>query len=289
MKQVIFAIATIAMVSCAQTVVAQEKKEEEKKKKHSISLGMDGLSIKTRETDSNKHVTVHDERDDEDNESKKPKRFSMNTTVFDLGINLLQDNTNYADPNVQAFLNVPAGKQNENLFSLKPGKSINVNIYPLMVRYAAVRTKGQRIYISTGLGLQLYNFRYDEPITYTQNPAGIVMDTISFKKNKLGMDYLSVPLMLTFKTRLHKKNWLVYGVGVTGGYRICSWTKQVSGQRGKVKGYDAFGTADFNTCVSAEIGLDGVFRVFGTYQLTSMYDNGLDQHPICFGIRFSGI
>ena len=67
MKRSIFAIAAIASLLCAFTLSAQEKKEEKKKKKHAITLGMDGLQI--RERDSVHGVTVHDERDDEDDEA----------------------------------------------------------------------------------------------------------------------------------------------------------------------------------------------------------------------------
>lgn len=222
------------------------------------------------------------------------------TTCFfmDLGVNILKDNTNYADPNVQSFLNVRSNMQNSNLFELRNSKSINVNIYPVMVKYMALKTPGQRIYVSTGLGLQLYNFRYEQPITYTKNPAGIFFDSsMSFKKNKLSLDYLNVPLMLTFKTRIHKDpkgrhkkdTWLVYGAGITEGFRLDSWTKQVSGTNGKVKSHGNFGLADFNTCVTAEFGIDGLFRLYGSYQLTSMYENGIDQHPVSFGVRFCGL
>jgi hypothetical protein len=95
--------------------------------------------------------------------------------------------------------------------------------------------------------------------------------------------------MLTFKTRFDKKHWLVYGVGITEGFRLSSWTKQVSGERGKIKVRDNFSLADFNTCVNAEIGIEGMLRFYASYQLTSLYDNNLGHHPICFGFRFSGI
>ena len=166
-----------------------------------------------------------------------------------------------------------------------------------MVKFRALKTEGQRIYLSSGIGFQFYNFRFENPITYAKNPARVTMDTIVFTKDKLAMNYLNIPLMLTFKTRFHKgdsgksKNdkWLVYGFGVTEGFRIDSWSKQKSGDRGKVKVHDAFGLADFNTCVSAEIGVEGVIRFYASYQVTSLYSNGIDQHPVSFGIRLGGI
>ncbi len=266
------------------SVSAQEKTNAPKnKKRRSVTISNHGIRIE--ETDSSK--TKIGKLDTASQESKS--RFTTSIGPCDIGINILADNTNYADPSVRSYLHVPAAQQNKSLFDLRQGKSINVNVYPIMVSYKAVNTHGQRIYISTGIGLQLYNFRFESPLTFTKNPAGVMLDTISFKKDKLGLDYINVPLMLTFKTRISGKNWLVYGFGITEGYLVAAWNKQVSGARGQVKVHDKFGLADFNTCVSAEIGWQDGFRFYATYQLTSLYNNGIDLHPFSFGLRFSGI
>jgi hypothetical protein len=285
MKRTLCAAAAIAGLLFANITLAQntsDTSDAKKKKDH----GVDELSISNRGvtiTKKNKEVRAADSL------RKENRKFKMSYCLVDLGLNLISDNTNYADPAVKNLLNVPANRQNKSLFDLRTGKSVNVNIYPWMIRYKALKTKGQRIYVSSGIGLQLYNFRYEDPINFNRNPVSVSLDTISFKKNKLALDYLNVPLMLTMKTKLHKDTWLVYGAGITEGFRIDSWTKQVSGQRGKVKESDQFGLADFNTCLSAEIGIEGVFRLFATYQVTNMFQNALEQHPICIGFRFGGI
>jgi hypothetical protein len=282
MKNTLCAVAAIAGLLFANSMYAQEKKDKwgDKHSHDVLTISNKGITIVSNDSTGKPLDTV---------KAEDKHRFTSSVAMVDLGMNMLMDNTNYTDPAVVAFLNVPTAMQNKSLFNLKPSKSINVNIYPWMIKCKALKTNGQRIYISSGIGLQLYNFRYEDQITYTRNPTGIKMDTVSFTKNKLGLDYLNVPLMFTFKTRLAKKTWLVYGAGITEGFRISSWTKQISGERGKVKVHDAFGLADFNTCVSAEIGIEGVFRLYATYQLTSLYENGLDQHPLCIGLRFSGI
>ena len=99
----------------------------------------------------------------------------------------------------------------------------------------------------------------------------------------------TIPLQFTFKTKLAEKAWLVYGVGATGGYRIASWNKQVSPERGKQKNRDEFNFNDFNACVTGEIGLDNIFRVFASYQLTPLHSTALDQRPFTIGLRFGGI
>ncbi len=292
MKSKYCAIIAIAFLLFAGTLSAQTDSTQtgKKKKKYTMSITLPGgLSVQKKDSAVTKAGVIKNGDDDEKNEGKKDPKFKTGMTIFDLGINILKDNTNYANPAVKTFLNVPAGKQNASLFDLRQGKSVNVNVYPLLVRFKALHTHGQRIYITSGLGLQLYNFRYDQPLTYTRYPAAVTLDTISFKKDKLALDYLNVPLMFTFKTRLSKDNWLVYGGGLTEGYRLDSWTKQVSGPRGKVKQHDAYGLADFNTCLTAEFGIENMFRFYATYQLTSLYTNGLDQHPFSFGFRLTGI
>lgn len=298
MKRTFCVIAAIAGLLFANIALAQDSKDKKdpvdqkdteredttthkKKKNHYLSISTDGIHMGMDSTGKNGKKEMVDK--------ERQGRFSNSYALLDLGINLISDNTNYADPSVQSYLKVPAEMRNKSLFDLRTGKSINVNIYPWMLKYMALKTPGQKIYISTGVGLQLYNFRYDEPLTYIKNPPAITLDTIVFKKDKLAIDYLNVPLMVTFKTRISKKKWLTYGVGVTEGYRIGSLNKQVSSARDKVKTRGSFGLADFNTCINAEIGIEGIVRFFASYQLTSMYDNGLDQHPICFGFRLSGI
>ncbi len=284
MKQAICAIVAVAGLFFAQAANAQDKKEEkkdEKKKKTALMISNNGLSI---------------ERTDSTGVKEKEQKQWSTYTNFDIGVNMLQDNTNYNDPAVKSYLNVPASKQNSNLFKLRQSKSININIYPYLKSFRALKTAGQKIYITTGIGMQIYNFRYEDNISYTRNPSTIVMDTLSFSKNKVGIDYLNIPLMFTFKTRLHtnhsnpkKSTWLVYGAGITEGYNIASWTKQKSSEKGKVKMHDDFSFSNFNTCVTAEIGIENILKLYGSYQVTSLYSNGIDQHPICIGIRIGGI
>ncbi len=211
--------------------------------------------------------------------------------LLDIGVNSLNDKTNYKSAGAMNFLKaIPEQLQNENLFSQNSGKSINVNIYPVLLRTRLLKTDHQKLYVSLGVGLQVYNFRFNKDISYRNDvQPTIVMDTVQFSKNKLAINYLSVPLMITSKTLLAPKAWLVYGVGLTAGYRLSSWTKQESGERGKEKNHDQFNFANFNTCVTGEIGVDGYFRLFASYQLTALASNGLDQHPISIGVRCLGI
>ena len=295
MKNTFFAIIAIAGLAFAGNSFAQNNQASDTGRYRTHDL----LTI------SNKGVRIEHTYDGErgrymaerDSLRRDRKSFIVSFAMFDLGVNLLHDNTDYNSPSAMRYLKVAPPDRNSSLFDLRTGKSVNVNIYPCMVKFKALKKPAQRIYVATGIGLQVYNFRYDAPITYTKQPNTLFLDNITFKKDKLALTYLNVPLMFTFKTRIHRdykgrtKNdeWLVYGCGITEGVLLNSWTKQVSHDRGKVKVHDQFGLADLNTCVTGEIGVEGIIRLFTSYQLTSMYGNGLDQHPISFGFRFGGI
>jgi hypothetical protein len=281
----------IVALVVAGTAFSQEgaKKSEDPvtdtaKSKKYISIGSDGIRFGKKTKKDGIYVTGDGGAD------SSHTAFELQFGMLDLGFNYLQDKTNYASAETQAFLNVNQDLKNENLFSLREGKSINVNIYPVMLKYRMLKTKHQRIYLSTGVGLQIYNFRFNKSISYANDTRPmIVMDSISFKKNKVAISYLSIPLMINAKTKLAKDLWLTYGVGITGGYRIASWTKQISDERGKDKNHDAFNFNNFNSCITAEFGIDGYFRLYGSYQITALHESSLQQYPVAIGVRFLGI
>lgn len=265
----------IATILFSTASFAQSDKNKHKK---NVTIGTGGITV-------NKDSSTLSGDGKDDNE-----KFNVHWGMLDLGINTLQDNTNYNSPAAQNFLNVPANMKNSNLFNLDQGKSINVNVYPIVTKYRLLKTHNQRIYLMSGVGFQIYNFRFTKSVTYANNTnPEVFLDSIGFRKNKLAVNYLTIPLELVFKTRVGSKNWLVYGVGVTGGYRLNSWMKQESSERGKQKDHDKFNLSNFNSCLMGEIGLDGYFRLYATYQVTALQENSLDQHPFSIGVRFMGI
>lgn len=239
--------------------------------KDKIILSTDGLSIETQKG--------------------KDRDFGIEFAGIDIGINSLQDKSDYGSLAAKNLLQVPTAYQNENLFNIRSGKSWNVNIWPVLAKWRIVKTNSQKIYFGTGVGLQMYNFRFNRPVTYINQVTPMVyLDTVNtITKNKLGFTYLSIPLMFTFKTRAAEKAWLVYGVGITGGYRLSSWTKQISNQQGLQKNHDKFNFSDFNSCITAEFGLDNYFRLYASYQITPLQENALAQHPFSIGLRFGGM
>lgn len=289
MKSIITIITLLGICLCASAqdmTGAATADAKEKKKGGSVYIGSGGIRYERGARDSIKH------------------RFEIQFGMLDLGINALVDHSNYNPMAAGAgvwntnYLQVPFENTNKDLFSLRQSKSINVNIYPVMLKALLHDGRKQKFTLATGLGLQLYNFRFTKPVTYVSDPTPhVILDTVSFSKNKLAFNYLMVPLMLNGKTRLasvpNSKTgagyWLTYGIGVSGGYLLSSWTKQISDERGEEKNHDPFNFRKTNLCVNGEIGLDGYIRLYATYQLTSLHDGILDQHPLCIGVRFLGL
>lgn len=256
--------------------VERRSSTDSNKSTNSISITNEGIHIGKTDT------------------AKKEKVFQIHIGRVDLGFNRIDDKTQYTStPEMIGFLGYdPAAAPGKTeVLPLREGKSINVNVWPILGKYRLLNGKTQRIYVASGIGLQMYNFRWEGTANYTDQPYTQLksFDNLHIQKNKLGLTYLSIPLELQFRTRLAPKATLVYGFGITGGYRIASWTKIKSMEHGKQKNHDDFNFRDFNSCITAEFGLSGYFRLYGSYQLTSLHEDILDQHPYCIGIRFMGL
>jgi hypothetical protein len=218
------------------------------------------------------------------------KKVGFQYLMLDLGVNALNDRTDYQSTAVKEYLQTPAEQQNANLYSLRMSKSINVNIWPVIVKFNLASTASQKVYFYSGAGMQFYNFRFNKNISHLSEPnPQVIGDSVSFSKNKLSFAYASIPLMFNFQTKLAGKTWLVYGVGAIGGYAFDIWTKQISNERGKQKNHDQFNFNRFNLNLCAEIGIKNILRFYGTYQVTNLYKNTMTQNPYCIGLRLFGV
>ena len=109
-------------------------------------------------------------------------------------------------------------------------------------------------------------------------------DDISFSKNKLAADYVTVPLMLGFNTKPGTNRGFTMSGGVSMGYLYSSRNKQVSGERGKQKTKGNIGLEPWKFQYIGEIGL-GPVKLYGSYAPHTMYKNGLDIQPYNVGVR----
>ncbi len=216
-----------------------------------------------------------------DHKPKKRSNISTNWFIFDLGFANVRDNTDYATVNQNPYLN--GGAFNKSSLSLKTSKSSNVNLWIFQQK---LNITGHILNLKYGLGLEMYNFRYDNNISYNKNPAYVFSDSVNFSKDKLALSYITVPFMLNVNTNPHKRNSFSFSVGASAGYLYNSHTKQISSERGKEKTHGDFDLDPWRFAGIAELGL-GPVRVYGSYSFNTLHQDALKQYPYAVGLRFS--
>ena len=87
---------------------------------------------------------------------------------------------------------------------------------------------GRVLNLKYGLGLEMFNFRYKNDISYNNNPDYIFRDSIDFSKNKLYVGYATIPFMININPTPRSHHGFSLSAGVSAGYKIGSHTKQVS-------------------------------------------------------------
>jgi hypothetical protein len=209
----------------------------------------------------------------------KPANVSTNWCILDLGFSAFTDKTDYSSASAQQF----APGATSDWFHLRTIKSVNVNIWLFMQRMNLIK---HVVNLKYGLGLELNNYRYTQNIKYLTNPTKIIMDTISYSKNKLAADYFTVPFMLNFNFTPHRKNGLALSLGASAGYKYSSRQKLISGEFGKKKTFDDFDMEPWKISWIGELQL-GPVRLYGSLATKSMFQKGLDQTPFTLGIRLS--
>jgi Outer membrane protein beta-barrel domain len=230
-------------------------------------------------------------------EKKRKSNVSTNWWILDLGFNNYDDKTNYGATGTYLVNRPGYPALNSNDFKLRAGKSVNVNIWIFMQRLNLIK---HHVNLKYGLGMELNNYRYKttSPLSYREggaipyantqtNAPFIFRDSISFSKNKLAADYLTVPLMLNFTTNPNsKRKGLSISAGVSAGYLYSQRNKQKSDERGKFINKGDYDLNRFKLSYVGEVGV-GPVRFYGSYSPESMYKNSLDIRPYNFGIRFS--
>ncbi|MCZ2223961.1 MAG: PorT family protein [Chitinophagales bacterium] len=223
-------------------------------------------------------------------EKKEKPNISTNWFIFDLGFANYRDKTDYAYAQAGNYLKTlspSAGDVTKESLQLKTGKSSNVNLWIFMQK---LNLSKHIINLKYGLGIEMYNFRFDRNISYRKDPNPFIFnDTIGFSKNKLYAGYATIPLMINFDfTPSNMKRFFTISAGVSAGYLIGSRNKQVSSVRGKIKYKGDFDLDPFRIAAIGEVGL-GPIRLYGSYSLNALHNKNtrLLQYPYVIGVRFS--
>lgn len=289
MKRLLCAAACllVAGMSYAQTDTTTNNSDTVKVGNFIIIKKKNGANSTTSDDDNRNRRSSYEYRIE-----RKPRRrsnISTNWWIVDLGFANWRDQTDYAAANAGGYFKTlrPAnGAVNENSTKLITGKSSNVNIWLFIQKLNLIK---HVVNLKYGLGLEMYNFRFDNDISYRKDPQPYAFnDSISFTKNKLYVEYLTVPIMLNFNTTPDSRRGLSFSAGVSAGYLTNSRNKQVSGERGKQKYRGDFNFEPWRVAAIGEIGL-GPVRLYGSYSLNRLQKEvtRVEQYPYTVGIRFS--
>lgn len=217
-------------------------------------------------------------------DKKRVKRnISTNFLMLDLGFNNVSDRSNYALPAISG----PNGyfpDGTADLLDLRNGKSINVSLWFFMQQINIIH---HVVNLKYGLGVEMNNFRYQKNIRYFSFPRDYIsrdLDIQDFEKNKLATQYVTLPAMLHFKFNPKKEDPLGFSAGMSVGYLYASRQKLVSKERGKEKLKNDFNLNPWRVAAIGELNL-GPVTVYGSYALTPLHRNGLDQASYSIGLR----
>lgn len=215
---------------------------------------------------------------------EKPSNVSTNWIIVDLGFTNYNDKTNYNGPGIQDPQTGFAPGANKDWFKLRAMKSSNVNLWLFMQRVNLIK---HVVNLKYGLGVELNNYRYDEPIRFATDPTRVTLDnSTSYKKNKLAADYVTAPLMLNFNFTPKSIDPHGFSIGVSAGYLYSGRQKTITAAEGKKRKRDDFDLRPWKVSYVAELTL-GFVKFYGSYATESMFEKGLDQTPYTFGFRLS--
>ena len=272
-----------AIVSFSQTDSTKQSEKVDTTKLGSITIitQKKGGGKSTEKGDNN--FNIHFNFDS--SHRHKSENSNINWLVFDLGFANFRDNTDYIGALSDGYINSKR-PVNANSMTLNTGKSSNVNLWLFMKKYNLVK---KVVNLKYGLGLEMYNFRFDNSVSFRNEPtSNVFLDSVSFSKNKLYVSYLTIPLMININANPSKKEGLRFSAGLSAGYLVGSHTKQMSSERGKVKYFGNFNLNPWRLAAVAEVGL-GPIKLYGSYSLNALHNDntGIKQYPYAVGIRFS--
>jgi hypothetical protein len=214
------------------------------------------------------------------------ENISTNWIIIDVGFSGFNDKTNYAGAEAQAFLRNPQGVPlNSGDFSYRSTTISNFDLWLFMQKLNIYK---HVVNLKYGFGIQNNDYFYKTDITYVDgaNPY-VIRANKQFSKNKLSADFFTVPVMLNITTNPYKRyGGFQISFGVSAGYMYSARQKQRSGEMGTQRTKTNFNLDPWRINYVAEVGI-GPVKVYGSYGITNVHKNSLEQVPYTVGMRFS--
>ena len=222
---------------------------------------------------------------------KKLKNTETNWWILDLGFANFIDKSPtmyYLAANPNLIRPNPGNFVYPEDFSLNNKKSTNVNLWVVTQKLNLYQHK---INLKYGLGVEMFNFRFDKPISFREDiETKVKYDDVFFTKNKLLVKYLTVPVQINFKPNPYMKKGFYASIGMSAGYLWNAKNKQISGERGKEKFRGNFNLNDWRFATIGELGV-GSIRLYGSFANSNLFNkdqlDNIDLQPFAVGLRFS--
>ncbi len=219
---------------------------------------------------------------------KRNKNVETYYMVMDFGFANFTDKTNYTSADARSYAKtVRPGEApfTSSDFKLRNFKSNNFNLWFFIQKRNLIN---HVLNVKYGLGIETNNYHWENDLSFVKGTLPYVFrDSVSFSKNKLALDYLTVPVMLNINTNPKKSKSLSMSFGASFGYLYSGRTKQKSDQKGKQKVKSAFDTKDWKMSLVGELGI-GPLKLYGSYVPKNIFDRGLDFRPYNIGVRLGG-
>ncbi|NSW45931.1 MAG: outer membrane beta-barrel protein [Bacteroidales bacterium] len=244
-----------------------------------FSFGKSKVIIISDKSDtSTKSIVVNDSIHKQ--KTKHKKKFNGRWSAIEIGFNgYLTNNHSFSLPNQINYL------------ELNHVKSINFNVNLFEWNIGLYKNY---IGLVSGLGLGFNNYQFEKNIHLNIDTTYLdytIDNTNKYKKNKLLISNLRIPMMLEFHIPVNDQKDKIYlSAGLIGSLRIGSHIKQVyfvDGDRQTNKEYHSYYLNPLAYSVQLRIGFNKLGFYFD-YQLSELFKNekGPVLHPWAAGLSF---
>lgn len=195
------------------------------------------------------------------------------------------------DFGLNTYLNNGSPVSGTENYKLRPWGSRYVSLdYHMKTR---IGSKNSPVYLQYGLEFSWNNFMLQEDVNIDKvdGKLSFTPQDRNFTRNKLVVNYLSIPIMPMIDFSNSRKNGFIFGIGGFAGYRINSWTKQAyfqDGDKNKERDRDNFYLNDFRYGLMAVVGVEDIVTLFVKYDLNPLFESNrgpADLNTLSFGIR----
>jgi hypothetical protein len=198
---------------------------------------------------------------------------------FGMGVNGWLSNGNISLP------------KNQKYMELNYGKSLNFQLNPFE---KDIHLYKNYVNLVTGLGFEWSQYEFANKTKLNPDTSytfGIIdsTNTYSYKKNRFKTTYVNVPLLFEFNTNKSAKKSFHIAVGVIGGYRLGSRTRQVVDFNGNTIRFikkDNYNINPFRVNAHLSIGYHD-FTIYANYALTNLFESGKGPQlsPFTIGVK----